>query len=46
LNSFEKEAKEGTSPVNLLLDCPGGLNVGSFPIILKFDSLGQYCYLD
>lgn len=42
MNSVEKEAKEGTSPVNLFFNCPGGLNVGSFPIILKFDSLGQY----
>jgi len=45
LNFFKKKAKEGTSPVNRLYNCLGGLNMGSFPIILKFDSLGQYFFL-
>ena len=43
LNLFEVKAKEGKSPVNLLfLNRLSGLNVGSFPIILRFDSLGWY----
>ena len=45
MNFFKKKAKEGTSPVNRLYNCLGGLNMGSFPIILKFDSLGQYFFL-
>jgi hypothetical protein len=42
LNFFEKKAKEGVSPVNFFLNRLGGLNMGSFPIILRFDSLGWY----
>lgn len=44
MNFFEKKAKEGNSPVNCFFSCLGGLDVGSFPSILKFDSLGQHTY--
>ena len=35
-------AKGGESPVNILSNRLGGLNMGSFPMILKFDSLEWY----
>ena len=43
---MKKKAKEGISPVNqLTFNCLCGHNAGSFPVILRFDSLGRYFIL-